>query len=97
MSEANVDQLLAGAQLVQDLAGTIPGADQHTWTCVLDCTYGYGSEGLIADLRDPAHPKLVGNWIDQYTTTQQHDVTGGHHPIVPCTPPRRPPAAPPAR
>jgi hypothetical protein len=27
-------------------------AQQHTWSCVLDCTWGYGSNGVIADLRD---------------------------------------------
>lgn len=28
----------------------------HTWTCVLDCTYAYGRSGNIIDLTDPANP-----------------------------------------
>lgn len=52
-----------------------PGADQHTWTCVLDCTYGYGSEGDIVDLRDPTKPKLAGNWRELYPASSTHDVT----------------------
>ena len=28
----------------------------------VDCSYAYGSEGQIVDLRRPSHPKLVGDW-----------------------------------
>jgi hypothetical protein len=55
--------------------GTLPGADQHTWTCVLDCTWAYGSGGLIADLRDPRNPKLAGDWSEQFDPASTHDVT----------------------
>ena len=42
---------------------TLDGADDHTVSCVLDCTWMYGSEGTIVDLRDPAAPRLsTGNW-----------------------------------
>lgn len=41
----------------------LPAAGDHTSTCILDCTFSYGSEGSIVDLRDPANPKRVGNWI----------------------------------
>ena len=44
------------------LIGTIDGLDPHTESCVLDCSYAYGSEGQIVDLRRPSHPKLVGDW-----------------------------------
>ena len=37
----------------------VPGAAQHTFSCVLDCKWAYGSDGNIIDLRDPAKPKLV--------------------------------------
>jgi hypothetical protein len=59
------------------LLSTLPGLDQHTMTCVLDCTWVYGSEGAIVDLRDPANPKLAGAWTDdvQPTPTSFHDVT----------------------
>lgn len=34
----------------------------HTWTCVLDCTYAYGRDGPVIDLREPADPKVAANW-----------------------------------
>ena len=37
----------------------VPGAAQHTFSCVLDCTWAYGSSGKIIDLRNPAKPKLL--------------------------------------
>ena len=37
----------------------VPGAAQHTFSCILDCTWAYGSSGNIIDLRNPAKPKLV--------------------------------------
>lgn len=40
----------------------LPGAGDHTQTCLLDCKWLYGSSGSIVDLRDPKHPKLRGNW-----------------------------------
>ncbi len=55
--------------------GQVDNADQHTWTCVLDCKWAYGSEGLIADLRDPTAPKIVGNWGEGMPATGGHDVT----------------------
>ncbi|MCU1672524.1 MAG: hypothetical protein JWN77_637 [Frankiales bacterium] len=56
---------------------TLQGGDEHTVTCVLDCTWAYGSYGEIVDLRDPRAPKKSGDW----TTARkggpgaQHDVT----------------------
>lgn len=55
--------------------GELAGGEQHTWTCVLDCTYAYGSEGMIADLSDPTSPKVVGNWKKGGPAGQSHDVT----------------------
>ena len=50
-------------------------ADNHTITCVLDCTWAYGSEGLIVDLRDPAKPRLSAkNWKTE-DIESEHDVT----------------------
>jgi LVIVD repeat-containing protein len=56
--------------------GTV-GVDQHTITCVLDCTWAYGSEGTIVDLRDPANPKVAGNWKTSLGpgVGNAHDVT----------------------
>ena len=44
------------------LVGQVAGGDAHTVSCVLDCTWAYNSDGGIIDLRDPANPKLAGNW-----------------------------------
>ena len=57
------------------IVGQLAGAEQHTWTCVLDCTWAYGSEGMIADLRDPSAPKEAGKWGDGKPTGSGHDVT----------------------
>ena len=58
------------------LAGELDGLDQHTVTCVLDCTYVYGSDGAIVDIRDPKNPKLAeGEWLEQVGVGSSHDVT----------------------
>jgi hypothetical protein len=44
---------------------TIMDAGDHTSTCVLDCSYFYGSAGSITDARgvlDGAAAKKIGNW-----------------------------------
>ena len=47
---------------------TVEGAGDHTTTCILGCTWAYGSDGSITDLRDPADPVLRDeNW---------HELTG---------------------
>ncbi|HVF20616.1 MAG TPA: hypothetical protein VNA14_10275 [Mycobacteriales bacterium] len=51
----------------------LAGADDHTISCVLDCTFAYGNSGLIVDLTDPEGPSIVGNWA---TGTRAPD--GGH-------------------
>jgi hypothetical protein len=40
----------------------MPPPVDHTFTCVLDCRYAYGSRGHIVDLKNPAKPQLVGSW-----------------------------------
>ena len=56
--------------------GLLRGAEQHTWSCVLNCRWAYGSGGKIADLRDPTKPKLVkGGWGDGKPAKGGHDVT----------------------
>lgn len=42
----------------------VPGAGDHTHTCILKCKYSYGSDGAIVDLRNPAEAKVVGNWLE---------------------------------
>ena len=47
------------------LISSLPGAGQHTSTCILDCKWAYGSNGAISDLRNPAEPKLMKEkWTD---------------------------------
>lgn len=63
--------------------GAVEGADEHTISCVLDCKYAYGSEGVIVDLRDPKKPKVVGNWAKASGTGGGgHDVTEVAHGLV---------------
>jgi hypothetical protein len=51
-------------------------ADQHTISCILDCTYAYGSGGAILDLRQPTKPKVVGDWTKfAPPVSGTHDVT----------------------
>lgn len=48
----------------------------HTITCVLDCTWAYGSEGQIVDLRNPAQPRVSPNrWGTGKPRGSGHDVT----------------------
>lgn len=44
------------------LLGRVEGLKDHTFSCVFDCKWAYGSRGSIIDLRDPAAPVLAGNW-----------------------------------
>ena len=57
------------------IISTIPGAAQHTFSCVLDCKWGYGSDGNIVDLRNPAKPKFLDEkWGDGLPTNGGHDI-----------------------
>ena len=48
---------------------------QHTQSCILDCTWAYGSDGAIHDLRDPANPKLMSqSWQTGLPGGNGHDV-----------------------
>jgi hypothetical protein len=44
--------------------GRVLFAGNHTMECLHDCTWSYGSEGDIVDLRDTAAPVLAGNWME---------------------------------
>ncbi|HWH27558.1 MAG TPA: hypothetical protein VNU26_01125, partial [Mycobacteriales bacterium] len=54
------------------------GMADHTNTCVNDCSYVYGSEGTIVDLRNPAAPRKVnGTWFNRIggVVRGSHDLT----------------------
>lgn len=52
----------------------LPGGGGHTSECILDCKYSYASGGAIVDLRNPAKPKIAGNWGKGMPSTSAHDV-----------------------
>ena len=54
----------------------INGPAQHTFSCVLDCKWAWGSGGNIIDLRNPAKPKLMKEkWGDGMPAgSNGHDV-----------------------
>ena len=63
---------------------TVPGAGDHTNTCVLDCTYMYGSAGSITDLRGvlgSSHTakKLSVNWIQYLKSKGYPFYSSCHH------------------
>ena len=45
-----------------ELLATMENLGDHTFTCVLRCSYAYGAGGSIVDLHDPADPKYVNAW-----------------------------------
>ena len=51
----------------------VPGAGNHTSSCILKCKYSYGSSGAVTDLRNPAKPKVIGDWSKGIESA--HDVT----------------------
>lgn len=52
------------------IIGELAGYNPHTISCVLDCTWAYGSDGEIVDLREPEVPSIAGHWPGN-----GHDVT----------------------
>ena len=61
---------------------TVPGAGDHTTSCILKCKYLMGSDGSMTDIRNPAVPKVIANAGDKNDWHKQigmkddgHDVT----------------------
>ena len=57
------------------IIGSLVGAEEHTTTCVLDCSWAYLDDGRIIDLRDPTQPKVAGDWWEGTDVSRAHDVT----------------------
>jgi LVIVD repeat-containing protein len=50
--------------------------DDHTWTCIADCSYAIGRTGGVIDLTTPSNPKIVANWKQSVSGTgYTHDFT----------------------
>ena len=61
----------------------VNGPAQHTFSCILKCTWAYGSDGNILDLRNPSKPKWVKEkWGDGLEATGGHDVEEVKHGFV---------------
>lgn len=65
---------------------TVLGAGDHTSTCILDCSYMYGSAGSITDLRGvlgPSHTatKLDVNWISYLKSKGYPFYRSCHHQV----------------
>ncbi len=57
------------------IIAVLPGGNAHTMSCILDCTWAYGSSGSIIDLREPASPVLMQErWTDEMPASGGHDV-----------------------
>lgn len=60
------------------IMATLPGGGDHTYECLYECKWAYGSVGgAIYDLRDPANPKMLAErWTNALPEgTFVHDVT----------------------
>jgi hypothetical protein len=66
---------------IQEIA-QVPGAGDHTTSCILQCTYAYGSDGSITDLRDPANPKVIALAGDENDWHRKIDLQGGAHDVT---------------
>lgn len=60
---------------------TVPGSGDHTTSCVLQCSYAYGSDGSITDLRDPAAPKVIAQAGDPNDWHKKIGLQGGAHDV----------------
>jgi LVIVD repeat len=69
------------------LLAELPGAGRHTMTCLFSCDWAYGSYrrsgpagpltgGETVDLRNPAKPRVTGDWSDKgvLPSRRVHDV-----------------------
>jgi hypothetical protein len=57
---------------------TLDGGGQHTMSCILNCKWLYGSDGMIINLKDPSNPvKMEEKWGDASPNQDNngHDIT----------------------
>ena len=70
---------------IQEIAA-VPGAGDHTTSCILQCTYAYGSDGSITDLSDPANPKPLALAGDPNDWHKKIGLQGGGHDVTEVKP-----------
>ncbi|MFN2525628.1 MAG: LVIVD repeat-containing protein [Actinomycetota bacterium] len=58
---------------------TVPGAGDHTYECLFNCSWAYSAKGFIVDLRKPRNPRFLDKeWTDARglgARRSAHDVT----------------------
>jgi hypothetical protein len=58
------------------LLSATSGLGQHTMSCLLNCTWLWGSGGFVIDIHDPTKPELMkSEWSDVGRAAGSHDVT----------------------
>jgi hypothetical protein len=70
---------------IQEIA-VLRGSGDHTTSCILQCTYAYGSDGSITDLRDPANPKPIAQAGDPNDWHKKINLLGGGHDVTEVKP-----------
>jgi hypothetical protein len=65
---------------------TVAGAGDHTFSCLLKCKWGWGSEGTIINLADPTNPKVVASEGTPKSWQQKLGMTGGAHDVTEVKP-----------
>lgn len=68
------------------LVATVDGAGDHTFTCLLKCRWGYGSEGTIIDLADPTAPKIAAAEGSEQSWHAKIGLAGGAHDVTEVKP-----------
>ena len=68
------------------LVTTLVGGGDHTFTCLLKCKWGYGSDGTIINLADPTDPKLAAAQNSPESWHAKIGLAGGAHDLTEVKP-----------
>lgn len=68
------------------LVTTLAGGGDHTFTCLLKCKWGYGSDGTIINLADPTDPKIAAAQNTPESWHTKVGVAGGAHDLTEVKP-----------
>ena len=64
------------------LVTTLEDGGDHTFTCLLKCRWGYGSEGTIINLADPTKPKIAAAAGSEQSWHVKIGLAGGAHDVT---------------